>query len=262
MTGESFRCRRQIPFPTTWRPIRYHSRRTAPSSARRGLSAAPGQCALCTAGGPRAVLDRAGGLWCPRCRAAAAVRSSPRSPPCRGLDYAPAFQFAHPQAFELASRITALAPGDLNRVFFCNSGFEVEVDTTLKFALAYRHVHKQQARANRVIGHDRGCRARRRLRRHFGRRHCWRPNRKFSARSWPASTIYKQVLPRAAGVHQAPADGAARGWMNWNASWRCKRLDHRRDVVEPMAGSTGVLPPAGGVTCNGYTRCTRVTASC
>ncbi len=59
------------------------------------------------------------------------------------LDYAPAFQFAHPQAFELASRIAALAPADLDHVFFSNSGSEA-VDTALKIALAY---HKCAARA-------------------------------------------------------------------------------------------------------------------
>jgi hypothetical protein len=40
------------------------------------------------------------------------------------MDYAPAFQFSHPKAFELASRVAALAPGDLDHVFFCNSGSE------------------------------------------------------------------------------------------------------------------------------------------
>ena len=70
------------------------------------------------------------------------------------LDYSPAFQFAHPQAFELASRIAALAPADLDRVFFCNSGSEA-VDTALKIALAYHHVRGEGART-RLIGRERG----------------------------------------------------------------------------------------------------------
>src|SRR5947207_6984390 len=66
----------------------------------------------------------------------------------------PAFQFAHPKAFELASRIAQLAPGDLDRVFFCNSGSEA-VDTALKIALAYHNVGGQGSRT-RLIGRERG----------------------------------------------------------------------------------------------------------
>src|SRR5262249_16611787 len=70
------------------------------------------------------------------------------------LDYPPAFQFSHPKAFEAASRIAALAPGDLDRVFFCNSGSEA-VDTALKIALAYHNVRGQGQRI-RLIGRERG----------------------------------------------------------------------------------------------------------
>jgi hypothetical protein len=64
------------------------------------------------------------------------------------------FQFAIPQAFELASRIAALAPGDLDHVFFCNSGSEA-VDTALKIALAYHNVRGEGSRT-RLIGRERG----------------------------------------------------------------------------------------------------------
>src|SRR3954467_4081025 len=70
------------------------------------------------------------------------------------LDYPPAFQFSHPKAFELASRIAALAPGDLDHVFFCNSGSEA-VDTALKIALAYNNVRGEASRV-RLIGRERG----------------------------------------------------------------------------------------------------------
>jgi beta-alanine--pyruvate transaminase len=70
------------------------------------------------------------------------------------LDYAPAFQFGYPKAFELASRIAALAPGDLDHVFFCNSGSEA-VDTALKIALAYHNVRGNASRV-RLIGRERG----------------------------------------------------------------------------------------------------------
>ena len=83
----------------------------------------------------RAVLDGTAGLWCTnaghnRDPIVAAIKRAAEQ-----LDYSPAFQFAHPAAFELAGRVAALAPGDLNRVFFCNSGSEA-VDTALKIALA------------------------------------------------------------------------------------------------------------------------------
>ncbi len=102
----------------------------------------------------RAVLDGTAGLWCTnaghnRDPIVAAIQRQAEE-----LDYAPAFQFAHPQAFELASRVAALAPGDLDRVFFCNSGSEA-VDTALKIALAYHNVRGEGART-RLIGRERG----------------------------------------------------------------------------------------------------------
>ena len=70
------------------------------------------------------------------------------------LDFSPTFQFGHPMAFQLASRIARLAPGDLDHVFFCNSGSEA-VDTALKIALAYQNVPGQGPRT-RLIGRERG----------------------------------------------------------------------------------------------------------
>src|ERR1700722_13486002 len=102
----------------------------------------------------RAVLDGTAGLWCcntghNRDPIVAAIQQQAAE-----LDYSPAFQFAHPKSFELASRIAALAPGDLDRVFFCNSGSEA-VDTALKIALAYNNVRGQASRT-RLIGRERG----------------------------------------------------------------------------------------------------------
>ena len=70
------------------------------------------------------------------------------------LDYAPPFQFGIPQAFELASRIAELAPKGLEQVFFCNSGSEA-ADTALKIALAYHQINGQGGRS-RLIGRERG----------------------------------------------------------------------------------------------------------
>jgi beta-alanine--pyruvate transaminase len=102
----------------------------------------------------RKLLDAAAGLWCTnaghnRDPIVAAIQAQAAE-----LDYAPAFQFAHPKAFELAARVAALAPGDLDHVFFCNSGSEA-VDTALKIALAFHSVRGNASRV-RLIGRERG----------------------------------------------------------------------------------------------------------
>ena len=102
----------------------------------------------------RQVLDGTAGLWC--CNAGhghpkivAAIQAQAAE-----MDYAPAFQMGHPKAFELASRVAALAPGDLDHVFFTNSGSEA-VDTALKIALAYHRARGEAGRI-RLIGRERG----------------------------------------------------------------------------------------------------------
>jgi beta-alanine--pyruvate transaminase len=102
----------------------------------------------------RRLIDGAAGLWCTnaghnRDPIVKAIQAQAAE-----LDYAPAFQFSHPKAFELAARIAALAPGDLDHVFFCNSGSEA-VDTALKIALAYHNVRGNASRV-RLIGRERG----------------------------------------------------------------------------------------------------------
>ena len=102
----------------------------------------------------RRLLDGAAGLWCTNAghNREPIVEAIQRE--AATLDYAPAFQFSHPKAFELASRVAALAPGDLDHVFFCNSGSEA-VDTALKIALAYHNVQGNASRV-RLIGRERG----------------------------------------------------------------------------------------------------------
>jgi beta-alanine--pyruvate transaminase len=70
------------------------------------------------------------------------------------LDYATAFQASNDQAFLAASKIAAMAPGDLNKVLFCNSGSEA-ADTALKVALAY-HRSRGEGHRNVFIGRERG----------------------------------------------------------------------------------------------------------
>jgi len=102
----------------------------------------------------RKVLDGTAGLWC--CNAGhghpkivAAIQAQAAE-----MDYAPAFQMGHPKAFELAGRVAALAPGDLDHVFFVNSGSEA-VDTALKIAIAYHRIRGEGTRT-RLIGRERG----------------------------------------------------------------------------------------------------------
>jgi beta-alanine--pyruvate transaminase len=102
----------------------------------------------------KAVLDGAAGLWCTnaghnRDPIVQAIQAQAAE-----MDFAPPFQYANPKSFELASRIAALAPAGLDHVFFCNSGSEA-VDTAMKIALGYWNARGQAQRA-RFIGRERG----------------------------------------------------------------------------------------------------------
>ncbi len=102
----------------------------------------------------RQILDGTAGLWCcnaghGRQKIVEAVQSQVAE-----LDYAPAFQMAHPKSFELAARLAALMPDPLNHIFFTNSGSE-SVETALKMALAY-HKAKGEGSRTRLIGRERG----------------------------------------------------------------------------------------------------------
>ena len=148
-----------------------------------------------------------------------------------------------PKSFELASRIAALAPGDLDRVFFCNSGSEA-VDTALKIALAYHNVRGQASRT-RLIGRERGY--------HgvgFGG---------ISVGGIVANRKYFGTL--LAGVDHLPPtyNREQQAFTNGEPEWGAHLADELEHIValhdastiaavivEPMAGSTGVLPPPKG----------------
>ncbi len=191
----------------------------------------------------RTVLDGTAGLWC--CNAGhnrdpivAAIKRQAEE-----LDYAPAFQFAHPHAFELASRVAALAPGDLDHVFFCNSGSEA-VDTALKIALAYHNVRGDGART-RLIGRERGY--------HgvgFGGISVGGivNNRKF----FGSLLTGVDHLPH---TYNRDTQAFTKGEPEWGAHLAddLERIAALHDpstiaavIVEPMAGSTGVLPSPKG----------------
>ncbi len=191
----------------------------------------------------RALLDGTAGLWCTNA-------GHNRDPIVRAiqnqaaeLDYAPAFHFAHPKAFELASRVAALAPGDLDHVFFCNSGSEA-VDTALKIALAYHNVRGQAGRT-RLIGREKGY--------HgvgFGG---------ISVGGIVNNRKYFGTL--LAGVDHLPStynreqQAFSKGEPEWGAHLadELERIVALHDastvaavIVEPMAGSAGVFPAPKG----------------
>ncbi len=102
----------------------------------------------------RQILDAVAGLWCvnaghARPRIVQAIQAQAAE-----MDFAPPFQMAHPKAFQLAERVAQLAPAGMGKVFFANSGSEA-VDTALKMALAYHRVRGEGTRT-RLIGRERG----------------------------------------------------------------------------------------------------------
>ena len=102
----------------------------------------------------RDILDGSAGLWCVNAGHAHPKIVEAIQAQAANLDFAPVFQFGHPKPFELASRLAANMPGDLDHVFFTNSGSE-SVDTALKIALAYQRAIGQGTRT-RLVGRERG----------------------------------------------------------------------------------------------------------
>lgn len=102
----------------------------------------------------RQLLDGIAGLWCcnaghNRPRIVEAIQKQAAE-----LDYSPAFQMGHPKQFELAARLAKMMPGDLNKIFFTNSGSE-SCETALKMAIAY-HRARGEGHRTRLIGREKG----------------------------------------------------------------------------------------------------------
>ena len=102
----------------------------------------------------REVLDATAGLWCVnaghgRRQVIEAIQRT-----AAVLDFAPSFQMGHPLMFQAASRLAQITPDGLDRIFFTNSGSE-SADTALKIALAY-HRSRGEAQRIKLIGRERG----------------------------------------------------------------------------------------------------------
>jgi beta-alanine--pyruvate transaminase len=107
-----------------------------------------------TASDGRKILDGTAGLWCVNAGHCRPKITEAIQRQVAELDYAPAFQMGHPIVFELANRLVDIAPAGMDHVFFTNSGSE-SVDTALKMALAYQRVKGEGSRT-RLIGRERG----------------------------------------------------------------------------------------------------------
>ncbi len=191
----------------------------------------------------RKIIDGAAGLWCVNAGHSRDPIVKAIQDQAMELDFAPPFQFGHPKAFQLATRIADLAPGDLDHVFFTNSGSEA-VDTALKIAIAYHNISGQGAR-QRLIGRVRGY--------HgvgFGGIAVGGivPNRKFFGSALPATDHLPATYNRA-------EQAFSRGEPEWGGHLAddLENIIGLHDastiaavIVEPMAGSTGVLPAPKG----------------
>jgi beta-alanine--pyruvate transaminase len=191
----------------------------------------------------RQVLDGASGLWCVNAGHGRREITEAVAKQIAVMDYAPPFQMGHPIAFEFANRLAEIAPRGLDRVFFTNSGSE-SVDTALKIAIAYHRVRGEAART-RLIGRERGYHGvgfggisvggMVNNRKWFGAllpgvdhlRHTHDPSRNLFSKGLPEhGAEFADDLERLVALHDASTIAAV--------------------IVEPIAGSTGVLLPPKG----------------
>jgi len=195
-------------------------------------------------GDGRKILDGTAGLWCVNAGHARREITQAVAAQLETLDFGPTFQMAHPLAFQLANELVRIAPSGLDHVFFTNSGSEA-VDTALKIALAFHRVRGAGTRT-RLIGRERAY--------HgvgFGGISVGGivPNR----RTWSAALIPGvDHLPH---THDLARNAFSRGLPEHGAELaeELEGLVALHDasniaavIVEPVAGSTGVLLPPRG----------------
>ncbi|CAG8999312.1 MAG: Beta-alanine--pyruvate aminotransferase [Candidatus Celerinatantimonas neptuna] len=191
----------------------------------------------------RTILDGTAGLWCCNAGHNREQITQAVSAQLRQLDYGPCFQLGHPIAFELAERLCDLAPDPLNHVFFTNSGSE-SVDTSLKIALAYQRAIGQGTRT-RLIGRERGYHG-------VGFGGIAVGGIGSNRRSFATIVTGTDHLPAIFDLeHNAFSTGIPEYDPGWADSLESLVALHGAEniaavIVEPIAGSTGVLIPPHG----------------
>jgi len=209
--------------------------------APRMLSSASGMYYRSADG--REILDGTAGLWCVNAGHARAPIREAVARQLETLDFAPSFSMGHPLAFELAERLARHAPSGLNRVFLTNSGSEA-VDSALKIALAYHRLRGEPQRTL-LVGRERAY--------HgvgFGgmsvggipkNREAWQ-----SVLLPAAHLRHTHDLTRNAFALGQPAHGVelAEDLERIVREQGAERI--AAVIVEPIAGSTGVLIPPRG----------------
>ena len=191
----------------------------------------------------RQVLDGTAGLWCVNAGHCRPKITEAIQKQAAELDYAPAFQMGHPKAFELANRLVEISPKGLDHVMYTNSGSE-SVETALKVALAYHRTRGEGSRF-RLIGRERGYHGV-----NFGGISVGGivPNRKM----FGAMLAGVDHMPH---THDLSKNAFSRGEPEHGANLvdELERIVGLHDastiaavIVEPVAGSTGVLIPPKG----------------
>ena len=187
----------------------------------------------------RKLIDGCAGLWCVNAGHSREPIVAAIQQQAADLDYSPPFQYGNPKAFQVATRVAALAPGDLDHVFFANSGSEA-VDTALKIALAFHNANGAGSR-QRLIGRVRGYHG-------VG----------FGGISVGGMVANRKTFgPGLPGVDHLPTTynkeqhAFSRGEPEWGAHLadELENIVALHDastiaavIVEPMSGSAGVLP--------------------
>ena len=189
----------------------------------------------------RQIFDGLSGLWTCGAGHARPEITEAVSKQVATLDYSPAFQFGHPKSFELAHRITELMPEGLNRVFFTGSGSE-SVETALKIARGYWR-KKGMASKTRFIGRAKGYHGV-----NFGGISVGGigPNRAIYGQGIEAGHLPHTMISENKFTKGMPTQGA-------NLADELEEMVALYDasniaavIVEPLAGSAGVIPPPVG----------------
>ncbi len=192
----------------------------------------------------RKLLDAAAGLWCVNAGHSHPKIVSAIQKQAAELDYAPSFSFGHPLAFQTASRLCAEMPGDIDHVFFSNSGSEA-VDTALKIAIAYQRARGKSTKV-KIIGRERAYHGVNMGGISVGgigyNRKAFGLNLMANVDHMPHTfNLEKQAFSKGQPEWGGHLADALEGIIQLHDAENVAAV-----IVEPVAGSTGVLPPPKG----------------